>query len=60
MVGRISIQQTRVFAMFAVAFVMTGLCSTYAHTANNTLALMTGGLALVLIIAMFSEAQKTK
>lgn len=60
MVGRISIQQARVFAMFAVAFVMTGLCTSFAHMAQNRLALMTGGFALVLIITMFTEAQKTK
>lgn len=59
-VGRISAQQTRVFVMFALAFVLSGLCSAYANLHHNTMALATGALALALIVTMFTEAQRGK
>ena len=58
MVGRITIQQMRVFGVFSAAFVMTGMSFTFSHMAENALALMTGLMALVLIGTMFLEAQK--
>ena len=60
MVGRITIQQVRVFGVFSAAFVMTALSTTFAHMAENALALMTGLMALVLIVKMFLEAQKAR
>lgn len=58
--GRISAQQVRVFALFSVAFVMSGLCSTFAHLHQNTNAIMTGALALALIVTMTLETYREK
>ena len=46
--------------MFAVAFVMSGLSSSYGHLHQNNMALMTGGLALALIVSMIMETYREK
>lgn len=58
MVGRITIQQAKVFTVFAVAFLMAGLCSAFAHLADNNLALMSGGFSVVLIATVIAEARQ--
>lgn len=46
--------------MFAVAFVMSGLTSAFAHLNDNLTALATGGLALAFILSVFLEGQRAK
>ena len=55
MVGRISKQQVKVFAIFAVAFVSAALTSAYANIHQTDMALLTGLLSLVMIATVWME-----
>jgi hypothetical protein len=56
-VGRISTQQIRVFALFSVAFFLTGLAFTYHALGNTMLAAASVGSAVAFIGAIIVEAR---
>ncbi len=57
--GRISAQQVRVFAMFSVAFVLTGLAYAYEAMGDMSLAFASGAAAFAFICAVVLEAQRS-
>lgn len=55
--GRIWTQQVRVFALFSVAFFLTGLAYAYSAMGDTLLAVAMGATALAFIGSMVLEAQ---
>ena len=55
--GHITAQHVRVFAMWAIAFVLTGLASAFEATGQSGLALAATGMALAFICSIVLEAQ---
>ena len=57
--GRISAQQVRVFGLFSVAFMLTGLAYAYQAIGDSSLALAMGAAAFAFICSVILEAQRT-
>lgn len=57
-VGRISTQEIRVFAMFSAALLLTGFAYLYTHAGDTALALASTMSALAFICAIVLEAQE--
>ena len=55
---RISPQQVKVFAMFSVAFLLTGLAFAYVGSGDTPLALLMGATATAFIAAIVLEARR--
>jgi hypothetical protein len=58
-VGQITKQQARVFAMFAAAFLMTGLAFSFSAMGHVGVALAAAMTTLAFIFAMVLETQDT-
>ena len=54
---RITPRQVKVFAMFCVAFLLTGLAYAYAGLGDTPLALVMGATAAAFIAGIFLEAR---
>jgi hypothetical protein len=59
MVGRISRQQVKVFAMFSAAFFMTGLAYAFSLMGDTRIAVAAMMTVLAFVAAIFSEARSS-
>ena len=59
MVGQVTKQQMKVFGMFALAFLLSGMASAYAHLGVTYMALPSAAVALGLIGQMVQETYRS-
>ena len=56
--GRVSIQEIKVFALFSAALILIGMAYGYSATGATGLALASGTASLAFIWSIMTEAQR--